>query len=89
MSSIRLARYLNSEAICPKRNLAPLFSPIFSGKAEKMEPPEACSTYSRSRRPATDDTGSEKQIAPALVAGPACSLMARMIAAFSSACAII
>ena len=46
-------------------------------------------TYSRSRRPATDDTGSEKQIAPALVAGPACSLMARMIAAFSSACAII
>ena len=40
---------------------------------------------SRSRRPATELTGSEKQIAPAFVPGPAFSLIARMIAAFSSA----
>ena len=40
MSSIRYVCCLNSDAGCIKRNLAPLFSPIFSGKAEKMGPSE-------------------------------------------------
>ena len=39
---------------------------------------------SRARRPATEEIGSEKQIAPARLPGPACSLIERMMAAFSS-----
>ena len=41
----------------------------------------------RSRNPTTEETGREKQIAPAFVPGPACWLMARMMGAFSSRCA--
>ncbi len=40
--------------------------------------------YSPLRRPATEEIGSEKQMAPAGVPGPAFSLMAFMMAAFSS-----
>ena len=41
MTSFRFVYYLNSDAECTKRTQAPLFFPIFSGKAEKMGPPEA------------------------------------------------
>ena len=41
MTSVKFGYHLNPEAAGTKRNPAPLFSPIFSGKAEKMGPPEA------------------------------------------------
>ena len=57
-----------------------------------MEPlQDSCGVQpsSRARRPATEEMGREKQIAPALVPGPAVSLMERMMADFSSLWATI
>ena len=41
ISSSKFGCHLKSDAGCTNRVQAPLFSPIFSGKAEKMGPPDA------------------------------------------------
>ena len=49
----------------------------------------AAQSASLARRPATEEIGREKQMAPALLPGPACRLTADIIAAFSSRWATI